>query len=1082
MIDMTQKDNVIDNRNTILKDELLKILPKTENASIAVGYFFISGFSAIIQSLKDTNNIRLLISNTTDKTTAETLIEGFHNLQYTNMEIAKNNFINEDRKIKIISDSKNNITRSLEYMNQDINEKMVVETLIEMMKSKQLEVRVYPKEKLHAKAYIFEPKDTDFAQGLGIVGSSNLSLAGISHNSELNLKTYNILDVNRLLEWFNDLWEDGLEFTDEFNIILERSWAGTVYSPYELFVKAAYLEYKDKLESRGDIDPIWRTTFPKLFLFQKNAVDQALMMFELYGGVIIGDVVGLGKTYVGIALLKYLQLHEYRPLIICPPQLESMWDKFCTDYEVDAKILSRGKLSQENFEMFHDYRYKDRDLVLIDESHHFRDNTSRRYENLHQFMRARDAKGILLTATPFSNNEKDIKNQIMLFHQSPKTFIPPANETDLDRYFQDVHNGNADLVDLLKNIMIRRTRRYVLKQWGKTDTNGRKYLEVDNERKYFPTRKMKTNNYDINKVYQRNYRKIVSYLEERKLSFARYSVGLYLQPEYENVELYRDLGVAGEKLIGLIRTILLKRMESSIYAFKESIKRFIATHTVFLKLLDKGIVPIGDVSYKAMYEIARLDPDLIDEPKTIADFMKKIEEAGETKYKSEAFDINKLFKFVEKDKKIFEQIQKLIAEITSKTDDKLHTLQKILDENYTGKKVLIFTEFSSTAKYLKNNLKWEGNMDQIDSTSGNIVKCAQYFDPINNPPPNGEIIKKTDELSLLITTDVLSEGVNLQAGEVVINYDFHWNPTRLIQRSGRIDRIGSKNEFIIIHNFLLDPEMEVDLQLEKSVDSKINNIQQIIGEDYKILKEDEQINTADIYAIYNGDNTLFDREDENPLEPSKFEEMLRKIQINEPQSWEEFKNNPDGIRSSSPIKSNGRVILACEIGTERSGIIRKHYLINSKEIKEIPALNALKMLESYDEETYSLPSDYGESIMTGWKKFIEDTKQIEARSTSNKLSITQRWVISKLMKMASTKEFINNKDEIDTLRKALSIPILKGKLNRELVKIRKSEMSDFDLLKNLHDLYLHFELQKQVKQAEEESQSPRILYSRYICD
>ena len=166
------------------------------------------------------------------------------------------------------------------------------------------------------------------------------------------------------------------------------------------------MEYKDKLEGRGR-DPIIDKTFPKLFPFQKNAVDQGLTMFELYGGVIIGDVVGLGKTYIGTALLKHLQQEEYRPLIVCPPSLVPMWERFCVDYEVDAKILSRGKLSQDSFELYQDYRYKDRDLVLIDESHHFRNNNNRQYENLHQFMQARDAKAILLTATPYSNNAED---------------------------------------------------------------------------------------------------------------------------------------------------------------------------------------------------------------------------------------------------------------------------------------------------------------------------------------------------------------------------------------------------------------------------------------------------------------------------------------------------------------------------------------------------------------------------------------------------------------------------------------------------------------------------------------------------
>ena len=481
------------------------------------------------------DKIRLLISNTTDETTAEALIEGFHSLREVQTEIDKSNFVNSDRKKTILSDSKNNIKKSLEHMNQTIDEKRVVELLIEMMKTKQIEVRVYPKEKLHAKAYIFKTKDTDLLKGLGIVGSSNLSISGISHNSELNLKTAHTPDVNQLLNWFDELWKDGLEFTEDFNIILANSWAGKMYSPRELFLKAVYLEYKEKLEETHEFDPVWEQTLPKLFPFQKNAVDQGLTMFELYGGVIIGDVVGLGKTYVGTALLKYLQLQGYRPLIVCPPSLTTMWEKFCEDYEVDAKILSRGQLSKQNFELYRDYRYKSRDLVLIDESHHFRNKDSRQYENLYQFMQAQDAKAILLTATPYSNRESDIQNQIMLFHQTPKTFIPPANETDLDIYFRQVKNHEASLVDLLINIMIRRTRRYVLKQSKHKDENGIECLQVGGENKYFPKREMETEKYKINKVYQGNYQAIVNFLAKPKpkskptdtkhLTLARYSPG-----------------------------------------------------------------------------------------------------------------------------------------------------------------------------------------------------------------------------------------------------------------------------------------------------------------------------------------------------------------------------------------------------------------------------------------------------------------------------------------------------------------------------------------------------------------------------
>ena len=1084
---MLREDNVIDNKEIILKDELLKILPKTEIANIAVGYFFISGFSTICSSLKNVGKIRLLISNSTDKNTSEALIEGFHSIKEVRSKINEINFINNDRKLKIISDSNDNIKQSLEYMNQTIGDRTVVESLIKMMETGQLEVKVYPKEKLHAKAYIFQPKDTDFSQGMGIVGSSNLSIAGISHNSELNLKTYNTTDINRLLTWFNELWDDGLDFTENFNVILTNSWAGKTYSPREIFLKAAYLEYKEKLEEQHEFDPIWEQKFPKLFPFQKNAVDQSLTMFELYGGVIIGDVVGLGKTYVGTTLLKYLQLQEYRPLIICPPPLIPMWDKFCEDYEVDAKILSRGKLSQENYELYQDYRYKSRDLVLIDESHHFRNNNSRQYENIYQFMQSQNAKAILLTATPYSNKARDIKNQIMLFHQTSKTYIPPANETDLDKYFREVEKGNVSLVDLLRNIMIRRTRRYVLKQWGKNDENGRRYLQVGDEKKYFPTREMKTISYDINKVYQRKYQIIVDYLTKpsstlnknfKSLTLARYSLGLYLRDEYKGVELYKELSVAGPKLMGLIRTLLLKRMESSVEAFKQSIRHYINSHKIFLKLLDEGIIPIGDVSYKEMYNIAQSDPDSINDPETIEEFRKKIQIAGETKYKFEAFDIERLVLDIQNDIEIFEMIDGLIHRLTWKTDDKLQKLQNLLDNEYSGKKIIIFSEFSTTTKYLNDYLNWKGIKEQIDS-AGNSIECARRFDPYNNPN-NGQIIEKSKQTSLLIATDVLSEGINLQAGQVIINYDFHWNPTRLIQRAGRVDRIGSKNEYVIVHNFLLAPEMKVDFKLEDYVDAKINNIQQIIGEDYKILKQDEIINTKDLYAIYKGDDSILDRESENPLEPSKFEKILRDIQINKPEFWEKIKIIPDGIRSSDHVKSDGHLLLACESGN-RDDRIRKYYLISpKKKITEIRVQKALEILESDDKISHSIPSDYDKLVSTGWNRFVEDVEQIKARSSSVRLSSSQRRIIERLIKIDKNKEITDKKEMVETLLRAYSIPILKGRLNKELLKIKKSDMNDLELIQHLSQLYVDYNLQNRLKRNELESNAPKILYSKYV--
>jgi superfamily II DNA or RNA helicase len=758
-----------------------------------------------------------------------------------------------------------------------------------------------------------------------------------------------------------------------------------------------------------------------------------------------------------------------------------MWDKFCVEYEVDAKILSRGMLSRDDFELYKDYRYKDRDLVLIDESHHFRNASSRQYENLHTFMQARDAKAILLTATPYANSAEDIKNQIMLFHSSPVTTIPPA-EGNLDRYFTAVKKGEANLVDLLRNIMIRRTRRSVLNQWGKKDENGRKYLEVGKkDRLYFPNREMQTLEYQIEKVYQKNYNKIVDRLSQEQIKFARYSPGLYLKKEYQNKSPYNELKTTGPKLVALMRHLLLKRMESSLASFQDSITNLIKVHRLFLDLLNEGIMPIGEVLQKEMYETALNEPDWVDDARKIQELAEKVKSNEDIKYELKAFELVNLKKDVEFDLETLTEISDLIGKLSWKTDDKLQRLQGLLSM-FSDKKILVFTEFATTAKYLDRYLNWKGNKKQVDSGTTKHLEILQRFDPENNNFANDKI-KKEDQISLIISTDVLSEGVNLQAGQVVINYDFHWNPVRLIQRAGRVDRIGSKHEVIHIFNFLPDPTIEHDLHLEGIVSSKIDEIQRVIGEDYKILKETENVNEEDIYAIYKNQESILDKQDkDNPLEPSEYEAIIADIQLKNPEFWERFIHIPDGIRSCEGESNAGKVLLVCESGSLKSGRIRKYYLIETnRKVKSISGDEALKLLKvNTQAEISKCPSNYNELISIGWREFMDDVEQIQAKEYSGpKKTIAQKWIIDRLMKMSNLDRFKEKGEEIQTLLKAFSIPISHGKLNREMRKIQGT-IDDEEIFVRLEKLYQNFELQKEIEKETTEASPPRILYSKYI--
>ena len=422
----------------------------------------------------------------------------------------------------------------------------------------------------------------------------------------------------------------------------------------------------------------------------------------------------------------------------------------------------------------------------------------------------------------------------------------------------------------------------------------------------------------------------------------------------------------------------------------------------------------------------------------------------------------------------------MIESATWKNDDKLRKLQHMLEDDYAKKKVLIFTEFATTAQYLDKYIKWDGRKKQTDSNTGDSIQCARLFDPDNNPSAEPRP-DESQEITLLISTDVLSEGVNLQAGEVIINYDFHWNPTRLIQRAGRVDRIGSENEFVIVHNFLPDPEIDKNLGLEKLVDKKIKDIQRIIGMGHEILKEDEQINTQDIYAIYNSDESILDKAEDNQLEPPKFENMLRDIQNKDVELWNHIKSIPDGIRSSDGTKSGGRLLIALESENAQSGKVREYYLVHADgEILTIKHQDALAMLETDDDTIHRLPKEYDNLVAKGLAKFADTMEQIGAQASDKRMGTAQRWVVAELMKMSTVESLTNRQQEIEALRKAYCVPITKGRLNRELLKIKKSRMSHEELLDSLGRIYRNYELQERVQKDKQKSLRPRILYSKYV--
>jgi hypothetical protein len=448
-------NDIIDSRDQKLADHINCILGSTEAAKFAVGYFFLSGLEAVAGKLAGVSNLRILIGNTTNRETIEQIAEGYQRLELAAVDEERERYLKRSEQRQRAEETADNLRRTAERMDQTDDAQALVKSLVQMIMDKRLRVRVYTKGRMHAKAYIFDYRDDGrYEKGIGIVGSSNLTLSGLTHNTELNVVVHGNDNHAKLTEWFEGLWEEAQEFDELLMQELRQSWAEASATPYDIYMKTLYALVADRLDEgeRGEL--LWDDELTRsLADFQKTAVRQAIQIIKDQGGAFVSDVVGLGKSYVGAAVLKhFVRTQGAKPLIICPKTLEEMWQGYDDEFALDAKILpmSMLKLPDEGSakSILDERTYKDRDFVLIDESHNFRHHSSQRYEVMADFLSRGLKKVCLVTATPRNRGAGDVYNQIKLFHQDDITQLP-IDPPNLKEYFKMIERGQKRLQDLL---------------------------------------------------------------------------------------------------------------------------------------------------------------------------------------------------------------------------------------------------------------------------------------------------------------------------------------------------------------------------------------------------------------------------------------------------------------------------------------------------------------------------------------------------------------------------------------------------------------------------------------------------------
>ncbi len=1092
--------DIIDNRTEKLSDHIRRILPGSQSAKFAVGYFFLSGMEAVADQLHNVHELRLLIGNTSNRETIEQIAEGYRRLEQVQNAAEALHFPKRVAMTAAAGATAQAIGQTAARMDQTDAAAQLINTLASLIESGRLKVRVYTQGRLHAKAYIFDyPPNSPYGNGTAIVGSSNFTLSGVTTNTELNVKVPGDANHAELTRWFEDLWAEAQDFDAQLMQELRQAWPMAEVTPYQVYLKTLYELVRDQLEGADPAEFLWQDDIAAILTeFQERAVRQAVQMIRRYGGCFVADVVGLGKSYIGAAIVKHFERHDRaRTLILCPAPLVEMWERYNEVYQLNARVLSLGMLHEDEQHgpewMLYDELYRHRDFVLVDESHNFRNAGSQRYRVLQSYLATGERRVVFLTATPRNKSVWDIYHQLKLFHPTDLTELP-IDPPNLRSYFKAVEDGQKRLPELLAHLLIRRTRTQILRWYGYDAETGhrvdadsfapyksgerRAYVKVAGRQQFFPRRKLDTVTYSIEAAYGGFYDELRGYLASPSplhsdgegaggevLTFARYGLWRYVKRAKQDKAPYADLKRAGANLRGLLRVMLFKRLESSVHAFRETVRRILRIHELFLQALDKGIIAAGEEAQQMLYESDQ------DEEQALFDALAAI--TG--RYIPGDFNLEALRADIAHDISILRKMLTLVEPITPEQDAKLQTLRAMLAKApLSSGKVLIFTQYADTAQYLYDHLTsnpfplkkpvlsaaqegTKGEIEVIYSRDKSKAQIVARFAPKANPqlPLTG-----LREIDTLIATDVLSEGLNLQDCDNVINYDLHWNPVRLIQRFGRIDRIGSEHDTIYAYNFLPEKSLEKNLGLQERLAQRIQEIHDTIGEDAAILAPDERLNEEALYTIYargdadHGDLYRYEEEEgEEFVDMNEALEIIRQLREDDPDLYRRITELRDGIRCGYAGERAGeraRTVVFCQAGRYRQlYLLDEHDNIITRDAPRI--LSAMKCAP--DTPATPIPAGHNTSVMK-IKRAFDHENQARQAEQQHTLSLT------KAQRYAQTELRILYAESDEKLRQQIAIldevfqqPIARPAIRTALNKIHHEKLTGRALLETLTQLY-----------------------------
>ena len=936
---------------------LLEHNPSIRCLDSVVGFLRASGYFTLRPFLDNINKVRILIGIDVDKYIANAHNKG--QLFFGAEEEVKQDYLTQLRKDIESSTYSHSVEKGIFQM---------VEDLV----TGKLELRAHPSKKIHAKIYLLYPEVfNQYTFGAAITGSSNLSGNGLGISQdkqyEFNVRLTDYEDVQFAKDEFEELWAEaeGCPITAEdikTDTIQQTYLKGDV-TPYELYIKMLMEYFSDRVLATDAQDAFDMPEGYDKYEYQTDAVVEGYNKLIKYDGFFLADVVGLGKTVIATMIAKQFCIdngyEKTKILVVYPPAVEHNWKQTFKDFGLDkyTRFISNGSLSKVLDEDNYDYWNADEyDLVLVDEAHKFRTHTNTAFNELQEICKMPRVetgnipgfkkKVMLISATPMNNTPADLYNEILLF-QDPRcctidgvpnltSFFAPLI-VEFKKLKKDPNYNLAKFKELaekvrdrvIKPITVRRTRTDIesIPRYNK-DVQGFPKVAA-------PEMKTYEMNDRIADMFESTMKTLVN-----KLTYARYQAIAYLDPEI-SVGLYDNAQLISRSLASIRKNGLVKRLESSFYAFKTSIGRFRDANKNMINMFENGRVFIApDLDINNLYAQG-YDDDEIEE---------KLQQKAEDNPKNAVFEASNFdpvfIEMLRADQAVLEAMcaDWDTVEVEGADDSKFAKFNDILkhelfkhDRN-PGQKLVVFSESVDTVEYLARRINRDDVLVISASNRNKLFKTIQ-----ENFDANYKKSLRKDDYKIIITTDVLAEGINLHRSNIIINYDTPWNSTRLMQRIGRVNRIGSEGKNI--YNYVFYPSRQGNkvIKLNQIALSKIQTFHSTFGEDNQIYSQEEIID-RNLEKLF----TEGMRADNSELnEEIPFYEELRSLYINDRREFNRIAKMSLRSRTGRESRESGGVTLSQDTLVFLKTNMRKSFFRASDEsVEEISVIDALKYFKA----------------------------------------------------------------------------------------------------------------------------------------